>query len=373
MVLKYSDGASVRTLPYFLNQRSAVVTLPAKEVAWVMPNEGGRGYYRFKLPRSLSTRLMADASTALEVRERIAWIGNAEALLSAGQLSGDRYLATIETFAGDVHSDVAAFALDSLESARRALVKEDSGADFARWLRRALRPALERIGLEPRAGETEGTALLRPDLLRWLGWEGRDERVLAQARVWAEQYRRRPSDVDPALAGVALQLAALSGDRALFDDYRQHLETAAGDAERHQYLSALGCFGAPELQDAALQYILEARLRLEDLFPVTNCTTHTEAGADRTFAWLRHNVERVQDQLPPQALAGLQRLAIGGCSLERLERSRQLFSVPAPMRGGARRGGFDALAEQVHDCASLRAREGSTVARYLSTQADTTR
>ncbi|MEM7357400.1 MAG: hypothetical protein AAF657_41690, partial [Acidobacteriota bacterium] len=78
--------------------------------------------------------------------------------------------------------------------------------------RATLGPAMERFGPQKVDGEAEAVSLVRPTLYTWLGSEGRDATVLAASQSLAQAFLEG-GEVDSALAGVALQLAARRGDR----------------------------------------------------------------------------------------------------------------------------------------------------------------
>ena len=129
-----------------------------------------------------------------------------------------------------------------LGKVKDAFVTAELEAHFAAYVRRLLGPALERIGEERRPGEPEAVSMLRPQLLLWLGADGGDPagarpRVGGRGRLLAD-----PASVDPSVAARPCGCAALPGDRALFDEYRQRIETATVPAERARFLDALGYF-----------------------------------------------------------------------------------------------------------------------------------
>lgn len=364
VMLRYSDGAAARTLSVLLDARSKTIQLPVKTLDWVLPNAGGQGYYRWTVPASVHDKLAA-AAAGLDVRERIAFLGNSEALLQAGLLPGDRFLGLLRSFAQDTDPSVVRAVLAGLEPTRQAFAHGEGREAFAGYLRAVLTPALDRIGLDPRAGEPQSVALLRPDLLRLLGREGRDPRVLAQAGAWAATFARDPQALDAGLVPVALELAARDGDRALFDSYRKGFEAARSESERRRYLGALGCFGKPELQDEALRYALGADLPPAELFEVPGCMVRSEDGAARAFDWLRQNYDVVVARVPAVVRPFLPHIAAGGCSQQRVDAAREFFGAPEHGGAAALRT-VDALAEQVRECVALREREQASVERYLA-------
>ncbi|HVR98006.1 MAG TPA: M1 family aminopeptidase [Thermoanaerobaculia bacterium] len=369
--LKYSDGKTVRTTRVLLSEPSRTLQLEGvRSVEWVMPNQGGYGYYRWTAPPEMLLVLANRAGTTMEARERMSFLGNLESLLYAKAVRGDTYFQVLAELASDPEPLVLSSLLTALEAAKLPLAPEELEDEFAVYLRRTLRPALDRIGLEKRAGEDGSLSGLRAGLLRWLGRFGRDPEILEYARTAMRRYLADSNSVDPSVAGVVLQLAAMDGDPQLFDEYRKRFEAATVPSERGRFLNALGSFRNPELQQKALRYTLEGPIRPNEFFRIPAGVGDTDHGSDIVFAWERENFARVVEKIPPTVVAYLPHVA-EGCSAARLQLARDFFSQPAHSVPGTAESLAQA-ADQVSDCVRLREREGARVESYLASLAVST-
>jgi alanyl aminopeptidase len=362
VVLKYQSGAGVRTRSVLLAEPERRLDLGG-EVAWVMPNAGARGYYRWRVPAAMLLELAGRSAEALDPRERIAFLSNAGALLDAGVLGGADYLRVLNAFAADAEPEVLAALLDGLEKVRLSFVPDALRDAFAAFVRSTLAPARERFGLAGRPGEAESAAKFRPRLVAWLGDAGGDPAVRRRAAELARAYRSDPASIDPSLAEVALRLAAIDGDRDLFDAYRRSFEESRVPADRDRYLEALGAFRRPEVRAAAMAYALAGPLRPHELFTIPGALADTEEGHEAMYAWATSHYAEIAARIPPDFVAYLPFIA-GGCSPDRLERARAFFAAPEHRVDGTDRQ-LAKVAEQVGDCANLRRREGGEVAEYL--------
>ena len=364
VTLSYSDGARTRAVSVLLGKEPKTVALETATPAWVLPNVGARGYYRWSLPTEMLMALAKAAPVALDPSERIGFAGNLVALLEAGEVRGDLYLRLLADLAHDPEPLVDVSVLEALDQARLALVPDDLRPAFAAYARRTLQPMSERFGLERKSGEGETVSLLRPKLMTLLGRFGNDPATLEFAATVANRHLEDPAAVDPAIAGVSLQLRALRGDRALFDRYRSALEAATNPTIRQRYLVALGAFADPAIEEAALQYVLDGPLRPNETFAIPGTIAQgSEAKADRIFAWTRAHYDPLAARLPESFrpfLAG----GGGGCSAERYAIAREFFGDPARNVHGMERQ-LAKVGDQVRDCVGLRAREGAAVAAYL--------
>ena len=362
VALKYETGGAMRTRVVLLSGPSDTVTLEGP-VAWVHPNAEERGYYRWSVPAATRRAIAEGGERVMTVRERVGFVGNASALLDAGSLRGDEFLELLLPFARDPEPPVVAAVLDSLQKVKRAFVTPDLETTFAGYVRRMLAPSLERIGMERRAGEAEGVSLLRPDLLLWLGRDGRDPAVLAYAAKVTAAYLNDPAGADPSMAGVALKLRALSGDRALFDEYRRRLEAATVPADRERFLTALGYFRAPELVEEALRFAAAGPLRPQEMFEIPQGVGTAVAEEARPYRFVTENYEAIRAKLPPMFLVFMTHFA-NGCSEDRARQASAFFSeAPHSVPGTDKE--MAKVAEGVRDCASLRSREGAVVEAYL--------
>ena len=179
-----------------------------------------------------------------------------------------------------------------------------------------------------------------------------------------KSYEADPGSIDPALALAALQLHAMHGDRALYDHYRQALESAQVPAIRRNYLGALGWFEDPAIRDDALRYSLSAAIRPNEMAAVArSLQSNSEGGRARAYVWMKDNFDAIRTRLPESSMARLPSYC-AGCSAERLAEGKSFFSLEAHRAQGTDKQ-LDRTAESVTDCVSLRAREGATVAAYL--------
>ncbi len=362
--LRYSDGNAVQAKTVFLDQESQSVSLDIGGApAWVLPNADQRGYYRWEVPQDMLRALATNAASILNERERVGFIGNLSALLDAGDLNGGDYLFALGEFADDTQPLVISALLAALGKVEVAFVQPENEIAFAAYVRATLGPALERFGAEPRPGEDEQIRFFRSQLLDWLGDKGKDVAILELAENLARRYTQDPHSIDVQLAGVALELSAIRGDRALFEDYRKRFESAQVPADRSRYLVALANFRDPAIVEEALRYALTGPLRSNEIFTIPGGLMGYPPRQDRVFRWLTENYDAVGKRLPPEFM-GFMPFMASGCSAERLAKAQEFFGQPQHQAPGTTLQ-LAKLGDQVRDCVGLREREGAAVAAFL--------
>jgi alanyl aminopeptidase len=358
VTLRYDGG----TKAVLLDGPSKTVTLDAARAEWLYPNAHAAGYYRWVMPDAELTALAKRAPEVLEPRERLAFIGNLGALFRAGTLHGDTYLQLLEGFAADRDPHVASALMTALGQVHATFIDTEHRPRFIAYVRRILGPQLDQVGLTPRPNESHSVASLRPELLAWLA-EADDERVWAFVREQLPKYLQDPKSVDPSLATTIVTLSATRGDEALFEEYRKRFESAATPAERSRFLSGMRQFEDPALKRRVREYALNGPVRPTEIFTLIS---NTDSAADREdlYQWITANYDTLMKKIPPTFTSGMPFIA-GGCEPDRVERARKFFAekkVAGTERQMAR------VAEQVNDCATLRAREIEAVTRYLAAQ-----
>ena len=363
--LNVSDGKNVQQRVVLLDKPSTSVEVHGK-VDWVMPDAGGVGYYRWVVPADMMMKL-ASAPDQMAARERARFIGNARALLNAGEITGDEYLALASSFSKHPDPEIVNAVMADLGSLKAPFVTDDLAEEFAGYVRRTLGPAREQFGFQPRPDDSEDVRLMRPNLILWLGDDGRDPEVRVYCQEQAKKYLADPTTVDATIAGAVLQVAAATGTREDLTAYQQKLEASKVPAERSRYLSALGKFRDAKLQQSVLDYALTDKVRPTEMYQVVFGMFDTEAGRDRIYSWMVANYDKLAPRMPGEFLSYLPYF-VSGCSEQRLQAARKFFAEPAHNVDGTD-ANLAKVSDQITDCLNLREREGKAVAGYLKTAA----
>ncbi len=366
VTLRYAKGRETVTQRVLLTEAEQIVVLETKTTpAWIHPNADEVGYFRWSVPSPVLARLMAVAPGTFNPRERVGFIGNASALLSAGQMRGDDYVRVLEAFASDPDPDVVLSVISGLGTMRETFFAEGRDAALEPFVRRILAPALQRFGAVRRNGESVAVTALRSRLLEALGDAGRDEAVLSEMERLAAAYVADAASVDPSLAEVAIQLSAIRGDATLFDRYRARFEAATVPGERKRFLSTLGNFRDPALSDRALSYVFTGPLRPQEVMTIPRTMGAVPAKQGKTFTWMAAHYDQIAARIPADFMVFMPYFA-DGCSSSRVEAAKLFFADPKHAPPGTTKE-LSRVAEAVADCAGLNAREGESVRRYVST------
>ncbi|MCG8443350.1 MAG: M1 family metallopeptidase, partial [Caulobacterales bacterium] len=175
-----------------MRERRASVALDGEAdcPAWVMPNAGGAGYYRFDLDGA-GWRALADGFAALEPAEQVVAVDSAGAAFAAGEADASDLMAIIDAAATSSRREVASAAARWLRADAARVLEEDaaglarlsayvratfsarrtaltgSGDPDDRLLRQTLTELLAGVG-----GDMEARAELARDAAAFVGLEG---------------------------------------------------------------------------------------------------------------------------------------------------------------------------------------------------------
>jgi alanyl aminopeptidase len=259
--------------------------------------------------------------------------------------------------------EIIASVMDDLGSLKAPFVTAELEEPFSRYVRKTLAPARARYGIEPRAEDPEAVKLLRPNLITLLGQEGRDPDVIKFCEASTEAYMTDPTSIDATIAGAVLGVAAANGDHARFEKFRAKFEAATVPAERSRYLSALGKFTNPKIQDEVLAYALAGQVRAMDRWQLLGGMFGTEAGRDKLYHWMTKNYDQLATGLPVEFQSYFPYF-VSGCEQQRLDAAKKFFADPKHSVDGTE-ANLNKVSEQISDCLSLREREGKAVSSYL--------
>lgn len=360
---KYRSRKGIQSRTVLLADTKLVIQFD-EELEWILPNTDAMGYYRWIVPDYMFETFSTEPTHYLDAVERIAFLGNAEALLKAGYLEGDRYLALLEAFANDPEPDIVESVLNKLNYIAEHVLSDDHDKIFAAFIQSSLKPALREIGLETTETEGESIPALRSRLIRWLASEGQDNQIEAYSDSLAAEYLVNPEAVHHELINTVLVHSARHGDEKLFSEYQIRFETASSSLERQHFLSALGQFSDEMLQDRALDYVINGPLRTNELVIIPNGVRNTEAGKDKVLNWVLANYTTLVSRMPSHYAATMLGYAANGSNSKRIREAHKFIDSSTDLAPGTQ-GYLRKIEELVLDRERLRKTILPSIERYL--------
>ncbi|HEY1281114.1 MAG TPA: M1 family aminopeptidase, partial [Acidimicrobiales bacterium] len=248
----------------------------------VVVNADANGFFRVEYDADLLHRLAGPALADLTTAERYTLVDDAWASVVAGRLDAEAYCRFVRGFADEPDLPVWEILLAGLSWIDR-FVDGEARERFRGYVRALVAPALERLGWEPKAGETELTGELRGTLIRALGMLGRDPVAIERARALHARSVDDPTAVPPAVAAAALSVVAATGDEADYEAGFERYRRARTPQDQRRELFALAEFEPEALLRRTLDLAFSDEVKTQDApFLLGRCIAHRRHGA---LAW----------------------------------------------------------------------------------------
>ena len=231
---------------------------------WVYANAKAKGFYRSAYSSEAIRSIAKVAESALTPAERMMLLSDVWASVRVDREPIGDYLVLAEGLQADRSSAVLGEIINQLSYISDYLVSDADREAFDLWVRQLLDPVARDVGWEAKPGETEDQAGLRARLMMALGEVARDPQVQALASKLTDQYLADPSSVDHEIAAIALRIAALNGDQALYDRITADLKAAKTPEAYFTDISALRHFSDPKLVEKTLEFAISPQMRSQD-------------------------------------------------------------------------------------------------------------
>ena len=203
----------------------------------VKANYGDVGYYRVYYDED-ALKALAATYRQLPAADRVSFMADAWAMVMAGRTSPAAYLDLTRSLPDE--SELAVW--DNVIESLRFIDDQHTGSPlregFRAYARELLRPALKRLGWEPRPDEEAESGTLRHRLIATLGSLG-DPEVTAEARRRFAVLVRDRASVPAALREAIAKAVAYAADRQIYADLLRLARESESEQERILYYDAL--------------------------------------------------------------------------------------------------------------------------------------
>jgi alanyl aminopeptidase len=263
---------------------------------WMMPNVGGRGYYRSAYTAEQVVALRDDAWPQLAPTERDVVLFDVSNAAMLGKLPFQLALSFSPKLlaAGDRFSIAAAL---QLPLRVKNFIPEELRTGYEAWLRRTFGPAARKAGLSPHGGESLDIETVRGDLIDAVAGIGREPVLSAQAVKLAEHWR----DLPPAVRGEVIAIAA-DASPVVFDRLLADLHREPDRARRDELVKALSGVRSVARQRAALALSLDPTLDIRDTQGVfTSAADEANRAAAQQF--VRDHKDALLERIPTAGTA----------------------------------------------------------------------
>jgi aminopeptidase N len=280
---------------------AASLDVPADmQVAAVMPNAAGAGYYRFAMEPAALNALLSLART-LPPGEGLALADSVHAAYKAGTLDIDELLGAASTLGQHPDRQVAIALANSLLDLHDRVLDANERGVLERRLGEIYGPRLKSLGLDLRAGAYDKAPaeqrLLRPSLLRIVALGARDKDVRATLLRSARASLREAAALDTSLRDIAWGVAAQE-DPAFADALMGHMAMSQDGLLREHAAVALGLAEQAGIASRVRALAFDPGTRTNETISMLHGQFDSPVTRPAAWRWLRDHFDTVMRRLP---------------------------------------------------------------------------
>ncbi|WP_323381899.1 M1 family metallopeptidase [Myxococcus dinghuensis] len=370
LCLKYGVKGQTLRACTLLEQPEAELALPEAKSCptWLYPNAEGAGYVRVHVTGPAWKGLVSEGLGKLSRTERVALLGDAQALAEAGTLPVSEALALLGRFKDSEPLELLA-SLSLLDLARPTLLSEDGWTHRARLMRSLYGARALKLGLAPAKGDSEEVRMLRARLTWLVGRDGGDAKLGAQALALLERWLVDRASVDPEMVDSIFAIAGPRVDASLHGRLLAAARAEKDRVVRNQLLQALGRVTDPALVATQLPVLLlsddfDPR---ETLFSVIAFSSSDPRTRGTVVDFVKAHYDALAARLPSELVRSLAYTVEGACDAKTRQGAADLFTERTPHAPGGARV-LAQILEGIDVCLAFRNAQQADLERYLSTR-----
>jgi hypothetical protein len=363
---RYGRGAETGRLCTFLTEKSKEIAIPDLKAcpAWVVPNEGGVGYYVSGYTSEALDQLSRHDRASLTVEERAALLRDVGLLVENGSIPLGKALSLVPEAALSGEKAMLGSMQSILRSVREADLPGPLALEYQRFVRKTFAVPARATGFVARPGEDPGAMEMRAFLLSFGGVKGEDPELLKTGKRLADGWLVDHASVAPDVVGAVLALAVHGNDAALFDRLAKLARTTGDRSEKTRLLRVLGQFTDPALAARARALLLSLDLELGDTLPLLFEQLQGRATREEAYAFVEAHLDELLKRLSGFERPFLFEIPDVYCDAGHRARAEAFFGPRAKTIDGAARRLANAL-ESISLCEASRKAAAPSLEAFL--------
>jgi tricorn protease interacting factor F2/3 len=294
-LLVVGPGGAIRRMSILMDGAAAQVPIGTDAVAYKL-NAGQSGFYRTRYADPENLKRLAAMVQTKQLSPEDRW-GLQEDLF-AQVMSADASLSDYLEFLAAYTDEEAYLPLSAIAAHlahARLVATPEQGSRIAAWAQPWYTAVLERIGLDPRPGERQTTALLRDQLLFEAVQVGSHRATEFALQRFGELARG--GSVHPDILKSVLQTGAWHGAGRELEWLERRFQESPSEHERLNVLTASGCFRGRAEIERALDWALKKVPPRNQYIPVVSVAANPNA-APLLWDWYRAHLTRLEQFHP---------------------------------------------------------------------------
>jgi puromycin-sensitive aminopeptidase len=275
-----SPSGTVRSCTALLEGESLEIESD-DEIAWVVADVEGHGFYRVNYSPPLRAALVARAHDHLSDVERYGLVDDTWVSVMAGYTPAADFLQLAEGFVEETDVSVWRRIVGALDQLDR-IVDGPARLALNERARALLAPALARLGWDGRPEDTDRDRELRGVLIGAIATVGADPEAQARVAELFDRYRADSASVEANVAAAVVRATAVTAGAEQVDAIIEGFRTGATPQEELRYLYALADVRQPDQMARVLELALEEVRTQNAPFLIGACIANRDNAA---MAW----------------------------------------------------------------------------------------
>ena len=363
--VRYSAGGGQGSECVLLTEPTGKLELPHATAcpAWVLPNDGGLGYYRSELHGDLLKQLLERGMQEISLPERVGVFGDVNALVTAGKVDVGLALSLVTRYARDDNRHIVGATAGIAEGISDA-VPDDLRPNYARFVRAMFEARARQLGWTPAQGEDDDTRLLRNRVLALVADKGEDRELAAAARELALGWMDNHASLDPDMVSLVLETAARYGDTALFERFYVEARKATDRRDRQRLLGPLSGFRDPDLARRAMGLALTDEFDIRESLRLVLGALQNPQNRRLVYEFVKQNYDALLAKMPKQSGRSFVSVAVALCDASVKPDAEAFFKDRmAQLPGGPR--DYEQAMERLDLCVKQREAQRPSIVAFL--------
>jgi puromycin-sensitive aminopeptidase len=301
------DERVERTL---LDARQGTIALGGKP-DWVVANAGGWGFFRVRYSSDLLRRLIGDLGR-LDAVERYNLVSDTWAGVLNATTSLSDFIELAGLF-GDESDPNVWGAITGPLGLLDHIADDEARPAVQAFARKLLRPAFDRLGWDPVAGEDERASRTRTILLEALGTTAADPEIRKEAAARHERYLDDHHAIAPDLVTPIIHALAAGGGEGEYTTCLDRFRHPSTPQEELRYLYALTGFEQKPFIQRTLDLAL-TEVRTQNAPFVIAQSMGNRAGGELTWAFVESHWDELLERLPNNTISRMLSGVAGLCA-----------------------------------------------------------
>ena len=221
-------------------------------------NVEGAGNYRVAYDEA-SWKLLLATLPGMNVPDQVNLLSDAWAFVQEGRQPLGFYTDLVDRLPASTALAIREQIINAFNSIDHLLAGTAERERFRRYARGALRPTLDALGFEAKAGEPMTASLLRASLMQILGLLG-DKEAIKTCRQNFDNYLKDPASIPPDLRAPTFAIVMRYGDTVTWQKLHELGLKTASTEDKQYYYDALAFAIDPKLIQKSLAIALTDEL-----------------------------------------------------------------------------------------------------------------